>query len=98
MTITLHLQPEELAALDAHAQAQNTDRETVLRRVIAQMPTPPAPLSEKDKAALVLLDAWAAEDAAMTSEEREQSDRDFEEFKTNINRWRAEEGRPPAFR
>ena len=46
MTITLHLQPEELATLDAHAHAQNTDRETVLRRVIAQMPAPPAPLSE----------------------------------------------------
>lgn len=101
MEITLTLDPKEEQALRSEAQAQGVDVETALRRIIAQLerPAPPVKLdiSEKNKAVIALLDAWRAEDALMTDEERTEADRDLAEFKGNINRWRTEEGRPPAF-
>ncbi|MES2465333.1 MAG: hypothetical protein V4671_32605 [Armatimonadota bacterium] len=101
MTITLDLKPEEESILAAQAEAQGVTVETVLRRVIAQMPAPQEPvpeIPEKNKAAIALLTSWMQEDDDMTDEERKEADRDLEEFKANINRWRAEEGRPPAYR
>jgi hypothetical protein len=103
LTVTLELKPAEAAAL-------NTDIETVLHRIIAQI-TPVAepeslaspsdetpPLTEKQKAAIAVLDSWRLEDATDDEEELRRRDAEFEDFKANINRWRAEEGRPPAFR
>lgn len=101
MTITLDLKSEEESILAAQAEAQGVTVEMVLRLVIAQMPPPPLPapeIPEKNKAAIALLTSWMQEDSVMTDEERKEADRDLEGFKANINRWRAEEGRPPAYR
>jgi hypothetical protein len=110
LTVTLELTPAEAAALNTRASEQGTDIETVLHRIIAQI-TPVAepeslaspsdetpPLTEKQKAAIAVLDSWRLEDATDDEEELRRRDAEFEDFKANINRWRAEEGRPPAFR
>jgi hypothetical protein len=110
LTVTLELKPAEAAALNTRASEQGTDIETVLHRIIAQI-TPVAepeslaspseetpPLTEKQKAAIAVLDSWRLEDATDDEEELRRRDAEFEDFKANINRWRAEEGRPPAFR
>ena len=101
MTITLDLKPEEESILAAQAEAQGVTVEAVLRRVIAQMPSPPSPVQEipeKNKAAIALLQSWLAERDAASPEELRKRDDELEEFKANINRWRAEEGRPPAYK
>jgi hypothetical protein len=100
LTVILELTPDEAETLTAQARAQGTDIETLLHRIIAQLtPTTERPsLTEKQKAAIALLDAWRDEDATDDDEELARRDAEFEEFKTNINRWRTEEGRPPAFR
>jgi hypothetical protein len=104
MTITLDLQPEELTALNARAQAQGVDIETVLHGLIAQIASAPAQeialkpnLPERNTAAISLIQGWREEDQTEDLEEREQRDRDLQDFKANINRWRVEQGRPPAF-
>jgi hypothetical protein len=51
----------------------------------------------KNQAGLDLLQRWREEDAAMTEEEKDQADRDFEEFKRNMNETRRMEGREPVF-
>jgi hypothetical protein len=102
LTVTLKLTPDEAETLNAQAREQGTDIETVLHRIIAQLaPSTSAekpPLTENQKAAIALLDSWSAEDSTDDEEELARRDVEFEEFKTNINRWRSEEGRPPAFR
>ena len=101
MTVTLELKPEEISVLADRAQAQGTDIESVLHGLVAQItPTPPQiepQVNEKKRAAIALLGSWLAEKDEMTPEELAQNDVDFQEFKANINRWRAEEGRPAAF-
>jgi hypothetical protein len=98
MTVKLELRPDEVAALKARADARGVDIETVLHDLVAQVQDEASPLSEKQKAAIALLDQWREEDETDDPEELERRDAEFEEFKANINRWRAEEGRPPAFR
>lgn len=97
MTVTLDLETKEVAALMARADAQGVTIETVLHRLMAQL-TPEPQLTPKQQDALALLDAWAGEKERMTPDELAANDAEFEEFQTNINRWRAEEGRGPAFR
>ncbi|MDQ2730540.1 MAG: hypothetical protein M3Y56_02685 [Armatimonadota bacterium] len=102
MTITLELNPEELTVLNYRAQAQGTDIQAVLHDLVAQIVPAPAPpekpeLNEKQKGLVALIDAWRKEDETDNPEELDRRDRDLEEFMTNINRWRAEEGRPPAY-
>jgi hypothetical protein len=70
----------------------------VLHDLVAQVQDEAPSLSEKQKAAIALLDKWREEDETDDPVELERRDAEFEEFKANINRWRAEEGRPPAFR
>ena len=104
MTVTLELKPEEVSALRRHANAESVDMETVLHSLIAQIPPPSAPeirpkpeLTEKQKAAIALMQAWRREDETDDSEELAERDRELEEFKANMNRWRAEEGRGPVY-
>jgi hypothetical protein len=54
-------------------------------------------LSDKNKALIALMEAWREEDKTDDPEELDRRDRELEEFKANINRWRAEEGRGPAY-
>ena len=54
-------------------------------------------LTEKQKGAIALMEAWRLEDETDDPEELAQRDRDLEEFKANMNRWRAEEGRLPVY-
>ena len=104
MTVTLELRPDELDALRRRADAEGVDIETVLHRLIALIVPPPASgmreerkLTEKQKALAALLQSWREEDQTDDPEELAERDRNLEEFKANMNRWRAEEGRPPAY-
>lgn len=105
MTITLELRPEEVTALRSRANAERVDIETVLHELVAQIPPPPAQearekpeLTEKQKALAALLQSWRDEDQTDDPEELAERDRELEDFKANMNRWRAEEeGRPPAY-
>ncbi len=104
MTVTLELKPEELAALSERADADGVDIETVLHSLVAQAASSPAPqvqekpaLTEQQKGLAALLQSWDEEDETDDPEELAERDRELEEFKANINRWRAEEGRPPAY-
>ena len=103
MTVTLELKPEEIAVLSDRAQAQGVDIEAVLHGLVAQIaPAPPPPpgspaLTDKQRGLAALLSSWREEDRTDDPEELAARDQDFEEFKANMNRWRAEEGRPPAF-
>jgi len=101
-TITLELEPEEIAVLRDRAHAQGVDVEYVLHDLVAQLknitPKGQPELNDKQKAAIALMQAWRKEDETFDPEELADRDRELEEFKTNLNRWRAEEGRPPAYR
>ena len=104
MTVTMELSPEELTALHSRAAAEGVDVATVLHRLVAQiapLPTLEAQgkreLTEKQKAAVALMQAWRQEDETDDPEELAERDRELEEFKANMNRWRAEEGRLPAY-
>ena len=100
MTITLELRPEEVTALKKRAHAERVDIETVLHNLVSQIEPPPAleaaekpEFTEKQKGAIALMQAWRKEDETDDPEELAQRDRELEEFKSNMNRWRAEEGR-----
>ena len=109
MTVTLELKPEEVTALHHRARAEGVGIEAVLHALVAQVPPPPAPkapeqarpekgaLNEKQKAAIALMQDWREEDETDDLEELARRDRDLEEFKANMNRWRAEEGRLPVY-
>ena len=99
MTITLQLAPEEVAVLTYRAQAQGVDMEAVLHGLVAQIVPPPEKpeLNDRQRAAIALMDAWREEDKTDDPEELNRRDRELEEFKANMNRWRAEEGRPPVY-
>lgn len=61
-------------------------------------PEPGMPkLNERQKAAIALMQDWREEDETDDLEELARRDRDLEEFKANMNRWRAEEGRLPVY-
>lgn len=98
MTVTLELSPEEEAALSRRAQAQGTDVEAVLHSLVAQIAPPAQPeLNERQRSAIALMQQWREEDKTDDPEEMEERDRELEEFKANMNRWRAEEGRLPVY-
>ena len=80
MTITLELRPEEVAALQNRALAEDIDIETLLHRLIAQSASPSAP------------QAWREKDETDDPEEQAEREREMEELKANLLRWRAEEG------
>ena len=97
-TVSLELRPEELAALRHHAEAEGVDIETVVHRLIAQIVPSPTPetreLTEKQKGGIAPMQAWRREDETDDPEALAERNRELEELKANLNRWRAEEGRP----
>ena len=106
MTVTLEMRSEELATLKERAKADGVDVETFLRGLVLQAVTPSPEargqrekleLTEKQKGAIALMQAWREEDQTDDPEEMAQRDRDLEEFKANMNRWRTEEGRSPVY-
>ncbi len=99
MTVTLELQPEEFAVLSQRAQTDGVNIESVLHSLVAQIAAPPAKpeLTDKQKGLAALLQTWREEDQTDDPEELAARDQELAEFKANINRWRAEEGRPPAY-
>lgn len=102
MTITLELEPDELAVLNDRARSQGVGIDHVLHDLVAQLkssqPKAAAPqLNDKQKAAIALMQAWTKEDQTDDPEELAERERELEEFKANINRWRAEEGRSAAY-
>lgn len=88
MTVTLELSPEEAAALQARAGAGGTDVEAVLHGLIA-------PLVAVRAASPSPAQGPPTDDADEDPDERAERERDLAEFKANMNRWRAEQGRPP---
>ncbi len=99
MTITLELRPEEATALQDRALAESVDIETLLHRLIAQMASPSASqvggkpeFSEKKPGLAALNQAWRKQDETDDPEEQAERDRELEELKANMLRWRAEEG------
>ena len=93
MTITLELSLEQEACLEA--QAQGKPLETYLQDTLEELAKPT--LTDKQKAAIALLDAWRAEDATEDESELERRDSELEEFKFNMNLNRAAEGRSPVY-
>ena len=93
MTLTLDLTQEQMKRLQRVAKARGVEVPAVLEDLIEHLPEPEV----ADKATLVLLDAWDAEAAMLTPEERAEAIAEWEEFKTNMNANRALEGRPAVF-
>ena len=99
MTFTIELTPEESRRVEV-AQAQGVDVSTLIRRVIDTLPaeTPAAPvLTEKQKAAIALLDSWRAEDATEDPAELERRETALQTLAASLNANRAAEGRAPVF-
>lgn len=95
MTLTIDLTPEETRRVE-QAKAQGIDVQAIFKGVIAGLP--PVPEEQTPGAAtLALFAQWAEEDANLTEEECAEEEARWEEFKTNINRWRAESGEEPVF-
>ena len=99
MTITLELRPEEVTALQNRAYAENVDIETLLHRLIAQSASPLSPqiagkteFSEKKQGLAALNQAWRNQGETDDPEELAEREREMEELKANLLRWRAEEG------
>jgi len=99
MTITLELRPEEVALLQNRAYAENVDIETLLHRLIAQSTSPSAPQvgerpesPQKQQGLAALSQAWREKDETDDPEEQAEREREIEELKANLLRWRAEEG------
>jgi len=101
MTITIELQPDELAVLNDRAKSQGVGIDHVLHDLVAQLkasqPKMELQLNDTQKAAIALMQAWNKEDQTNDPEELAERERELEEFKVNINRWRAEEGRSAAY-
>lgn len=99
MTITLELQPEEIAKLTEQAQAQGVDVATMMRRLIGQAASAKSVMSEAqtiadpaNTASIALLESWLAEDATDDPAEIDKVEAEMEEFKQGINAARAEAG------
>ncbi len=97
MTISLELSPEEAAVLSDRAARDGVDIKTVLHRLVAGIAPPEArEATEKQKTAVALRQPYGEPEQADDPEEQAERERELREFKANINRWRAEQGRPPV--
>jgi hypothetical protein len=104
MTITLELTPEEERRV-AQARAAGVDVDALLKGTLSRLPdaadtigtlTPEqAAQAKANEPAVRLLQQWREEDAAMTDEEGEQAEADWQEPKANLNANRAATGERP---
>ena len=85
MTLTITLSPEEEQRLAAAARARGVPPQECARELLSKYLPPPPPDDETTDPMLALFAQWAEEDANMTPEEIAEEDRDWEEFKKNIN-------------
>ena len=93
MTITLDLGPDTEAVLREKAADVGLDVVAYLCRLIETEAEPDA----ENEAVIRLLEQWRAEDAAMTPEQAEQAEADWEELKANLNANRAATRERPLF-
>jgi predicted transcriptional regulator len=92
MTLTIDLTPEPSARLQKAARARGVDAPTVVRDLIEHLPE-----EQPDTTTLALLDAWDAEAATLTPEERAEAKAEGDALIAGLNANRALEGRAPVF-
>lgn len=90
MTLTIELNTDEEARLAEVARQKGLAPAELARRLVLEH-LPTRPTTEEDPT-LALFAQWEREDAQMTPEEIEVKQRQFEEFKQNINAERARAG------
>lgn len=90
MTVTITLDPDELARLQAVARKEGVGLAELARRLVLQHL--PATIQREEDPTLALFAQWDREDARMTPEEIEAARREFEAFKEGINAERARAG------
>ena len=103
MTVTLELRLDELDVLRGRADAEGVDVETVLHRLIALIGPPSTEtqvkreLAEGQKGTTALMQVGRQKSETDDAEDLAERDREREESKVNLNRWLAEQGRPPVY-
>jgi hypothetical protein len=107
MQVTIELTPQQGEHLQQTAQAEGLDLATLVQRLVTEhVPTTPASppdsssstISEKNKAAIAMLQSWIAEGLTADPEEVRQAEAEVEELKRNLNANRAATGERPVFR
>ena len=94
MTLVLELTPEQEARLEEEARSEGMPvQDYALERLMGTRVPAPRPGSLAEAFA-----QWREEDSRMSDEEKEQADRDLEEFKTNMNAERAAGGERSLYR
>ncbi|HZT42967.1 MAG TPA: hypothetical protein VFA07_12435 [Chthonomonadaceae bacterium] len=91
--LMLDLTPAEEARLQEEASRQGVDLTQYVRQRLGLGSPPDA----ENQALLDLLHEWEAEDAAMTEEEAEAAEADWQELKANLNANRKTTGERPLF-
>ena len=98
MTVTIELSPQEDARLAAAARrAGLPPREYAHKLVSDHLPATEAENPVPEDPTLALFKLWEEEDAQMTPEEVAEAQREFEEFKDNINAERDRAGARRVF-
>jgi hypothetical protein len=92
MTLTVELGPDEEARLAAAARREGVEPAELVRNLLLQHLPPVTPSEEETDPTLALFAQWDREDAQMTPEEMELEQREFEQFKHNINAERTRAG------
>lgn len=96
MTVVIELNSEAEARLRTAAAKEGVAPEAMAAKLV----TDHLPLGEGESEQdpmLALFDKWDQEDALMTDEERDEADRQWEEFKHNINAERDRAGARRVF-
>jgi hypothetical protein len=95
MTHTVDLTPDEEARLATAAREEGLSPEEILRRLVTEHL--PAVGETAVDPTLALFAQWEREDAQMTTEEISEENRQWEEFKANVNAERERAGARPVF-
>ncbi|MBV9849323.1 MAG: hypothetical protein JO250_06520 [Armatimonadetes bacterium] len=91
MTLTIDLTPSEGARLDAAARQEGVGAAALAKKLVTEH-LPPAPPATEEDPTLALFAEWDREDEQMTPEELAAAQKDFAEFKHNINAERVRAG------
>ncbi len=99
MTLTIELTPEQIHVLEEQARREGLPAEEYARRRLVadligtELPQMPPARNRTEE----LLAQWEAEDAKLTPEELAAEAADWEQFQTNLNDYRAEQGQEPVY-
>lgn len=96
MTLTIELTPEQEARLTSVAQRQGIAPAELVQKLVTEY-LPSSQLEEPEDPTLALFAQWEKEDAQMTPEEIAAENRQWEEFKGNINAERDRAGARRVF-